>query len=963
MAQNRLFWYAIFWAHAVAAFWGGKKQVVASPRHELNLSPIEMLQSGSQPSEVYTVALSELQDLESEPLCHRIAARLLIGNCQLLDGKSEATVLTDSGRQIRDFVDSYAASMAICDLERGRFTIPSVCDKFREPALGQLSLDGQARLHVTSREIDHCLSGLAAETSAWSTWVSYRHKSLRFCEAARADQEKAQNILLYQRLIQVMAKMTHGVEVDIQKHMENLELRVQRTGDVIANLEPELDRLRAKLAMVDSYITENLDITLKKSSESVSNGLVDTANLQRILAVMMQTVLDGTSHVAAAQEKSIDVFVEGRKDLDRWAALVATASASALSLTSQIESSRLGLQELFERQQVLAGGLDQLTSTTLTLSMKQDDQVRSLKEAQNMTNDILGTLDEVAASAMVLEGASQSYLGWSGLFRWTSYIVSPVVTLMLGSYGLAPSALRNLGLAALGEVFGYLLCHSDRIFVPLGFLATTHRCEWVREATQQQVPNYLGSRSNPSGTIPNCTYAGDRLDEILNMESPEMPNVLAIIYPVMVAEGPPTEWRWSFMSTHPHQIPYLASESECPKTVKNVTMDSNGRWKGFCKSGAVIRLDHCKPPKWDRTYRDKGYRPNCSPYEGSSIVARPPDNVDNAALADGMVPANKLRYFAADETNTTLGIGSINESVTRENLLWLFGSFGQIRYLSRPRITCAFVQFALRRDALMALQQLQGIPIYETRMRLFWGKPEVRNQNEFQVSSGPLLVKGNRHRKPQKPRVDISRGGQHRDLDGQSRYPYGQPSQDQVLVGVSAPLGDTNGYNIQRDEQRDPGLQDWQSNNQGNNTVPTPLGVVPLSPINEIHPEPEDGGSNGSFRSPHSEPVAHLCSQWAPTTPQSSHSAQVTLQKPDRKGKGRAVPGVCLQCSSRVSDTSEDWQSRHQPPHDSRCPSPESQKTIVRSNSGGSNLAVRGSRTGEQTSFEQGARSDDGDRN
>lgn len=135
-----------------------------------------------------------------------------------------------------------------------------------------------------------------------------------------------------------MAKMTHGVEVELKKHMENLELRVQRTGDLIASLDPELDRLRDKLAKVDSYISETLDSSLKKSSESISNGLVDAANLQRILAVMMQTVLDGTSHVAAAQEKSMDVFVKGSNDLDKWAALVATASASALSLTSQIVS-------------------------------------------------------------------------------------------------------------------------------------------------------------------------------------------------------------------------------------------------------------------------------------------------------------------------------------------------------------------------------------------------------------------------------------------------------------------------------------------------------------------------------------------------------------------------------------------------------------------------------------------------
>lgn len=106
--------------------------------------------------------------------------------------------------------------------------------------------------------------------------------------------------------------------------------------------------------------------------------------------------------------------------------------------------------------------------------MRQDDHVRSLSEAQNMTNDILGTLDEVAATAVILEEASQSFVGRSGLFRWMSYIVSPVVTLVLGSYGLAPSALRNLGLVVLGEAFGFLLCHSNRIYVPWRFVATTH---------------------------------------------------------------------------------------------------------------------------------------------------------------------------------------------------------------------------------------------------------------------------------------------------------------------------------------------------------------------------------------------------------------------------------------------------------------------------------------------------------
>ncbi len=138
----------------------------------------------------YDIVLQELRQLESEPLCHRVAARLLVNNCELLEGKDEATVLTDSGRQVRDFVDSYAASLAICDLERGSFLIPEECAKFREPILGQLPFSNKAHLHVTSGEIDACLAGLGASDSAWNTWVSYRHKALRFCDAARADNDK-----------------------------------------------------------------------------------------------------------------------------------------------------------------------------------------------------------------------------------------------------------------------------------------------------------------------------------------------------------------------------------------------------------------------------------------------------------------------------------------------------------------------------------------------------------------------------------------------------------------------------------------------------------------------------------------------------------------------------------------------------------------------------------------------------
>ncbi|KAK8084267.1 hypothetical protein PG997_005538 [Apiospora hydei] len=162
------------------------------PAFDPKLSASEILQAGAHPRSTYEVALQELKQLESEPLCHQTAARLLVSNCQVLEGKDEATVLTDSGRRVRDFVDAYAASLAICDLERGRFNIPMACEPFQESTLTQLALQNTIQLHATSKQIDDCLSGLGASDSAWNTWISYRHKALRFCEAARADNEKSE---------------------------------------------------------------------------------------------------------------------------------------------------------------------------------------------------------------------------------------------------------------------------------------------------------------------------------------------------------------------------------------------------------------------------------------------------------------------------------------------------------------------------------------------------------------------------------------------------------------------------------------------------------------------------------------------------------------------------------------------------------------------------------------------------
>ncbi|KAH8904464.1 hypothetical protein BR93DRAFT_917064 [Coniochaeta sp. PMI_546] len=424
-------------------------------------SPSEILPSDSRRADVYAVALDELKELETQPLCHRVAARLLVNNCQLLDGKDEATILTDSGRQLRDFIDSYAASLAICDLERGSFNIPYQCAKFRESALTQLAVRNEAYMHATSKEIDSCLSALGVSDSAWNTWVSYRHKALRFCEAARADNEKAQSVLLYQRLTKIIAKLTDGVEAELQKRMSDLDNRARQAAERIDLLNPHIDLLRDGLARVERYLARDMEQAVRQSEAWMKGGMEHAMNMEQMLAVLLKTILDSNAQVVAAQGESVELATRKANDeVSTLVDVIASAAASSLALQNQIELSRFQAAELAARQDALEEGIDRLIVASENLVSKHEDHAYLLRQATNITTELLDTLEDTASAATRI-GKSVFDSSVSG--TWWPYMICPAISLVMGSYGLPPSILRNLGLIAVGEAFGFAIASFDDI--------------------------------------------------------------------------------------------------------------------------------------------------------------------------------------------------------------------------------------------------------------------------------------------------------------------------------------------------------------------------------------------------------------------------------------------------------------------------------------------------------------------
>lgn len=111
------------------------------------------------------------------------------------------------------------------------------------------------------------------------------------------------------------------------------------------------------------------------------------------------------------------------------------------------------------------------------------------------------------------------------------------------------------------------------------------------------------------------------------------------------------------------------------------------------------------------------------PY-GFNQPAPPAANNFNAA----MQPMNQF----TDPNNTTVFVGGLSGYVTEDELRSFFQGFGDITYVKiPPGKGCGFVQFVHRHAAEMAINQMQGYPIGNSRVRLSWG----RSQNNSGVGT------------------------------------------------------------------------------------------------------------------------------------------------------------------------------------------------------------------------------------
>jgi hypothetical protein len=115
-------------------------------------------------------------------------------------------------------------------------------------------------------------------------------------------------------------------------------------------------------------------------------------------------------------------------------------------------------------------------------------------------------------------------------------------------------------------------------------------------------------------------------------------------------------------------------------------------------------------------------------HPGGPMWGAPPAYYGQAAPYTPIQPMNQF----TDPNNTTVFVGGLSGYVTEDELRSFFQGFGEITYVKiPPGKGCGFVQFVHRHAAEMAINQMQGYPIGNSRVRLSWG----RSQNNSGVGT------------------------------------------------------------------------------------------------------------------------------------------------------------------------------------------------------------------------------------
>ncbi|RKF78186.1 hypothetical protein GcM1_213021 [Golovinomyces cichoracearum] len=421
--------------------WTGMKGKLSILEKLSSLDPRELLELKTPRPNIYVQATLELKRLCDRPICHRMAAYLLMNNCKGLNEIDKQNYSFNRGQLQQDQVDAFAATLTICDLERAKFDVPKICLHFTSASLMKAA-KSRSDLEFSSKEVNDCLQGLGKNAKHWATWLSYRDSALLFCRAAH------ESISLHRELTAIMKEFSKELHLDLQQLKNNVAVHKSSIESVFQKINEGAGEWKSKFEKIFSEVSRNInDIhqeVNKISQENVNARVKAKEDFSMILKDSAQISEDHKHNMR-------QVAIEQSKQHKNLKDSLSSSEVHA----NIIKNALIVMQEWMLRLQERQDNIDRktqvfethLTNTTMLLQ----GHAQELEKVSSAAQDINQNLERASLTTSLLQ-SQKSGLSW----KLISVLISTLMTLILGNCRLRLNSAACIILIFSGFIAGNL---------------------------------------------------------------------------------------------------------------------------------------------------------------------------------------------------------------------------------------------------------------------------------------------------------------------------------------------------------------------------------------------------------------------------------------------------------------------------------------------------------------------------
>jgi hypothetical protein len=221
---------------------------------------VELTTSNSRKPDFYNKAMLELKRLEEEPVCHRMAAHLLMNTCRGLQDINEETLQFTKARMRRNHVESFAAALTLCDMEGVNWEIPEPCLPLSSTAMHQTIQDNRSTLVVASDQVQACLKTLSKDHTHWMTWLHRRDSALLFCRAASIDMDKDQMFESQKMLVKIMEDFAKDLDFELTALKENIGGQAREADKFFQGFMEHANQMKSRLQGTMDTVSKDIKV-------------------------------------------------------------------------------------------------------------------------------------------------------------------------------------------------------------------------------------------------------------------------------------------------------------------------------------------------------------------------------------------------------------------------------------------------------------------------------------------------------------------------------------------------------------------------------------------------------------------------------------------------------------------------------------------------------------------------------